>query len=75
MESIISVQNVGKSFGTGNKRIDVLSEINLTIQPNQLIALRGRSGSGKTTLLNLIGALDRPTAGDIYIEGEIFAIQ
>ena len=42
----------------------------MSIEKNQLVALRGRSGSGKTTLLNLIGALDKPTSGDIYIEGQ-----
>ncbi|WP_307847897.1 ABC transporter ATP-binding protein [Metabacillus bambusae] len=44
--------------------------MNLSIKENQLIALKGRSGSGKTTLLNLIGALDRPTNGEIYFQGE-----
>ncbi|WP_260445713.1 MULTISPECIES: ABC transporter ATP-binding protein [Metabacillus] len=44
--------------------------MNLSIKENQLIALKGRSGSGKTTLLNLIGALDRPTNGEIYFHGE-----
>ena len=70
MESVVKVENVGKTFGSGNKKVEILRDIDLSIEPNQLIALRGRSGSGKTTLLNLIGALDKPTAGEIYIEGQ-----
>ncbi|HLU23290.1 ABC transporter ATP-binding protein [Lederbergia graminis] len=69
MEPIIKVENVVKSFNQGSKKIDVLDGINMSIEANQLIALRGRSGSGKTTLLNLLGALDRPTSGDIYFDG------
>ncbi|MCJ8007545.1 ABC transporter ATP-binding protein [Lederbergia wuyishanensis] len=69
MEPVVKVENISKSFGSGNKKVDILDQINLTIEPYQLVALRGRSGSGKTTLLNLIGALDKPTDGEIYIEG------
>ncbi|MEK3888237.1 ABC transporter ATP-binding protein [Bacillus sp. FSL K6-3431] len=70
MEALVRVDNIVKSFGSGNKKVNVLDGINLTIEPNELVALRGRSGSGKTTLLNLIGALDRPTSGEIYIAGK-----
>ncbi|MBW8349482.1 ABC transporter ATP-binding protein [Bacillus sp. IITD106] len=69
MEPVVRIENLSKSFGSGNKKVDILDQINLTIEPHQLVALRGRSGSGKTTLLNLIGALDKPTGGEIYIEG------
>ncbi|MBS4195558.1 ABC transporter ATP-binding protein [Lederbergia citri] len=69
MEPVVRIENISKSFGSGNKKVDILDQINLTIEPHQLVALRGRSGSGKTTLLNLIGALDKPTDGEIYIEG------
>lgn len=69
MGPLVQAVDVERSFGSGTKRIEVLSNINLSIQPHNLIALRGRSGSGKTTLLNLIGALDSPSNGEIYIEG------
>ncbi|MBS4219270.1 ABC transporter ATP-binding protein [Bacillus sp. FJAT-49711] len=69
MEPVVKIENISKSFGSGNKKVEILDEINLSIEPYQLVALRGRSGSGKTTLLNLIGALDKPTGGEIYIEG------
>ncbi|WP_230200212.1 ABC transporter ATP-binding protein [Bacillus niameyensis] len=70
MVPVVKMDSVSKSFGSGNKKVDILNDIHLYIEPNQLVALRGRSGSGKTTLLNLIGALDQPTAGEIYIEGQ-----
>src|SRR5690625_597042 len=69
MEPIITLKDVSKSFGSGNKKVNLLNNINLTIEPYQLVAFRGRSGSGKTTLLNLIGALDSPSSGEIFIEG------
>ncbi|MCR2823030.1 ABC transporter ATP-binding protein [Lederbergia panacisoli] len=69
MEPVVRIENISKSFGSGNKKVEILDQINLSIEPYQLVALRGRSGSGKTTLLNLIGALDKPTGGEIYIEG------
>ncbi|MBO0995649.1 ABC transporter ATP-binding protein [Bacillus sp. SD088] len=70
MESLVAIEGVSKSFGSGNNKVDLLENINLSIETYQLVAFRGRSGSGKTTLLNLIGALDYPTAGEIYIGGE-----
>src|SRR5690625_1346375 len=66
MKPIVRLENVSRSFGQGKKKVDVLKGINLAIEEHQLVALRGRSGSGKTTLLNLIGALDRPTTGEIF---------
>ncbi|ADU28801.1 ABC transporter ATP-binding protein [Evansella cellulosilytica] len=68
MKPIVSVENVERSFGKGNKKVQVLNGINLTIDPYSVTALRGRSGSGKTTLLNLIGGLDKPTNGEIYFQ-------
>lgn len=68
LKSVVRIESVIKSFGSGNKKVDILDNIDLSIEPHQLVAFRGRSGSGKTTLLNLIGALDRPNSGEIYIE-------
>ncbi len=69
METIVELLNVERTFGSGNKKVQVLNNINLSIPPYSLTALRGRSGSGKTTLLNLIGALDKPTKGDVIFQG------
>lgn len=68
MVPLIKINNVVKEYGKGENTVQILKKINLSIQPNTLVALKGRSGSGKTTLINLIGALDHPTAGDIFFE-------
>ncbi|OAS89424.1 ABC transporter ATP-binding protein [Metabacillus sp. FJAT-53654] len=70
MNTVVELKDVERVYGGGNQKVQVLKQINLSIKENQLIALKGRSGSGKTTLLNLIGALDRPTNGEIYFHGE-----
>ena len=70
MKATVEVANVNRVFGSGNKRVEVLHNISFSITPYSLTALRGRSGSGKTTLLNLIGALDKPTSGEIYFDGQ-----
>ncbi|MBU9712553.1 ABC transporter ATP-binding protein [Evansella tamaricis] len=69
MEPIVTVKNVGRTFGKGNKEIQILKGIDLSIEQHSLTALRGRSGSGKTTLLNLLGGLDKPTTGEIFFKG------
>jgi putative ABC transport system ATP-binding protein len=71
MTATVEVVNVGRVFGSGNKRVEVLNDISFSISPYTLTALRGRSGSGKTTLLNLIGALDKPTSGEIYFDSHL----
>jgi putative ABC transport system ATP-binding protein len=64
---LVACHAVKRSFGTGNRRADVLRGIDLEVQAGTLTALYGPSGSGKTTLLNLIGALDYPTEGKIEV--------
>lgn len=67
MESIIEAKNVCMDFKIGDGSVvHALRGINLQIQPNKLSVLRGRSGSGKTTLINILGALDKPTAGEVF---------
>lgn len=66
MNSIIEARNVCMDFTIGDgSTVHALKGINLSIQPNRLSVLRGRSGSGKTTLINILGALDRPTSGEV----------
>ncbi|MBN2362484.1 MAG: ABC transporter ATP-binding protein [Deltaproteobacteria bacterium] len=67
---IVEVQGVKKVYRQGSLEVPALRGIDLTIQPGEFTAICGPSGSGKTTLLNLIGALDKPTAGSIKIEGK-----
>jgi putative ABC transport system ATP-binding protein len=67
---LVEVENVTRSFGSGNTAVHVLRGIDLTVNAGELVALYGPSGSGKTTLLNIIGALDRPSAGKVNVCGK-----
>ncbi len=66
---LIAVRGVTKIYRRGSEIIEVLHGVDLDIERGDFVALMGPSGSGKTTLLNLIGGLDRPTAGTIEIDG------
>jgi putative ABC transport system ATP-binding protein len=68
LDSIVKVQNIERVYGSGTKAVSALKDISFSIERNQLVTLKGRSGSGKTTLLNIIGALDYPTNGSVYID-------
>jgi len=70
---ILETKNLFRQFKTGGTVVNALNDINVQVPRGSLTLLRGRSGSGKTTLLNLLGALDRPTQGQIYFEGEEIA--
>lgn len=63
---IIKTEGLYRDFQSGGEVVHALKDINISIEPGTLTILRGRSGSGKTTLINLLGALDRPTKGNIY---------
>ena len=67
---IIDVQGISRIFRTGREELYALRDVSISIQRGQLCMLRGRSGSGKTTLLNILGALDRPTEGQVFFDGE-----
>jgi putative ABC transport system ATP-binding protein len=66
---LYDVRNATRSFRRGDATINALGGIDLAIEHGEIVALVGPSGSGKTTLLQLLGALDRPTAGQIFFEG------
>jgi putative ABC transport system ATP-binding protein len=68
--SIVSLKGVAKTYVRGKQTVDVLTALDLDIPTGEFVALMGPSGSGKTTLLNLIGGLDRPSAGQISVAGE-----
>src|SRR5512143_4296982 len=66
---MIKVVNVGRTYHQGAQDIHALKNVSLTIRKGQFLSIMGPSGSGKSTLLNLIGGLDQPTAGEIFIDG------
>lgn len=67
--SLIELKNVSKIYNSGKVKVKALTGINLNIEKGEFVSVIGRSGSGKTTLLNMIGALDVPTSGSIFING------
>jgi len=66
----VQVRDVHKSFKRGSEVVDVLNGLNLDVQRGEFVGLMGPSGSGKTTLLNLIAGLDRPTQGEVVVQGQ-----
>jgi putative ABC transport system ATP-binding protein len=68
-EYVVETQNLRKTYLSGGRPLEVLKGIDLKVEEGEFMAIMGPSGSGKSTLLNMIGALDRPTAGKVYIDG------
>lgn len=69
MENIIEIKDICKSFGEKDNRTQVLNNISLTTGKGEFISLMGASGSGKSTLLYLLGGLDTPDSGEIFLDG------
>jgi putative ABC transport system ATP-binding protein len=69
---MIRLDNVIKQFD-GKRQVTALSGVSLHIQKGEMVSIVGPSGSGKSTLLNMVGALDRPTSGKIFIDGQLLA--
>ena len=69
MDLLVEVREVIKTYGEGSAKVKALRGISLNVKQGDFIAIMGASGSGKSTLLNIIGCLDRPTTGDVIIEG------
>ncbi|MFR1317755.1 MAG: ABC transporter ATP-binding protein [Peptostreptococcus anaerobius] len=67
--SYIEIKNLGKVYGTGDNRHMALDGVDLNIDKGEFVAIMGPSGSGKTTFLNMVGGLDKPTSGRIFING------
>jgi putative ABC transport system ATP-binding protein len=68
-EYIVETQDLWKTYLSGGRPLEVLKGVNLKVEKGEFMAIMGPSGSGKSTLLNMIGALDRPTSGKVYING------
>ena len=64
---ILKVENLTKSYGKGEAKVDAIKNINLSINKGEFVAIVGPSGSGKSTLLHLLGGVDKPTSGKVYI--------
>ena len=70
-KTLVACSSIKKSFLDGAQRIEVLKDVNLSVDGGEMISIIGPSGSGKTTLLNVLACLDRPTSGEVSIDGGV----
>ncbi len=66
---ILRVENLTKTYGKGNTAVTALDNVSLTVEKGEFVAVIGPSGSGKSTLLHMVGGVDRPTSGKVFIDG------
>ncbi len=69
-DPVIHVEQLQRRYVMGGSHIDALSSVDLDVHANDYLAIMGQSGSGKSTLMNILGCLDRPTAGEYWLSGE-----
>ena len=67
---ILKVENLVKTYGKGENKVTAVDNISFTVQKGEFLAIVGASGSGKSTILHLLGGVDRPTSGKVYIDGK-----
>ena len=74
--NLLEVQSVSKTYGSGETAVHALKNAAFSVPKGEFVAVVGESGSGKSTLLNMIGALDTPTSGKVFVDGkDIFAMK
>ena len=73
-DTVLACRGLGKTYAQGDTRIEVLSDINLAIKRGESMAIVGASGAGKSTLLHLLGGLDKPGRGAVFIDGRDIAV-
>lgn len=74
--NLLDVRNVSKTYGSGETAVHALKRASFSVPKGEFVAVMGESGSGKSTLLNMIGALDTPTSGKVFIDGkDIFSMK
>lgn len=67
---ILRVENLCKEYGKGQTKVNALEDVSFSVEKGEFVAIVGASGSGKSTLLHLLGGVDRPTSGKVFIEGK-----
>ena len=69
MTPVYELTSVSKVYRAGARTVEAVADVNLTVEDGEWVAIRGRTGHGKSTLLNLLGGLDRPTSGQVRLDG------
>jgi len=73
--TILKAEGLGKSFESGHSELNVLRAVDFSVGSGEIVAVLGASGAGKSTLLHILGALDRPTTGQVWIDGtDVFSL-
>ncbi len=72
MDKILRTENLCKYYGSGENEVRAVQNANIDIQKGEFVAIVGKSGSGKSTLLHMLGGLDTPTSGKVFIRGKDF---
>ena len=67
---ILRVENLNKIYGKGENEVRAVDNVSFSVEKGEFVAIVGASGSGKSTLLHLLGGVDRPTSGKVYIDGQ-----
>ena len=67
---ILKVENLCKTYGKGETLVKALDKVSFSVEKGEFVAIVGSSGSGKSTLLHILGGVDRPTSGKVYVDGE-----
>ena len=74
--NLLEVKSISKTYGKGEAAVHALKDISFSVPKGEFVAIVGESGSGKSTLLNMVGALDTPTSGKVFIDGkDIFSMK
>lgn len=74
--NLLEVKNISKTYGTGETSVHALKDVTFSVPKGEFVAIVGESGSGKSTLLNMVGALDTPTSGKVFLDGkDIFSMK
>ena len=72
---MLKVENLYKTYGTKETKVEALKNVSFSVSKGEFIAIVGPSGSGKSTLLHILGGVERPTSGHVYVEGEDIVFQ
>jgi putative ABC transport system ATP-binding protein len=75
LKIVVSATSLGKIYQTNDAQVEVLKDVNLKVEKGEFTVISGPSGSGKTTLLNIVGGIDKPTSGKIFVFGQDLGVK